>query len=78
MTAGPPVVLRTFPSRIDAELARSALEAAGIDSMVRSDDAGATQPGLWMTRGVAVLVREEDVDEASDLLGAANPRTEDS
>ena len=34
------VAVRTFPNRIEAELARSALEAAEIDSMVEADDAG--------------------------------------
>ena len=64
------VTVRTFPNRIEAELARSALEAAEIDSMVEADDAGGTQSGLWLARGVKVLVRAEDVSRAEDVLRA--------
>ena len=63
------VAVRTFPNRIEAELARSALEAAEIDSMVEADDAGGTQTGLWPARGVRLLVRVEDAGRAEDVLG---------
>ena len=46
--------LRLLRHRMD--IAQSALEAAGIESMVAADDAGETNPGLWESRGVAVLV----------------------
>ena len=39
------VVLRTFPTVIEADLAKSALESVGIDSMVRSDNKGGQTPG---------------------------------
>jgi hypothetical protein len=62
------VVVRTFNDRIEAELAQSALEAAGIESMVRGDDAGGLQPSLWTSEGVDVLVREEDAADAREIL----------
>jgi len=62
------VVVRTFNDRIEAELAQSALEAAGIESMVRGDDAGGVQPGLWTAEGVDVLVRGEDAANAREIL----------
>jgi hypothetical protein len=68
MTDSDLVVVRTFNDRIVAELAQSALEAAGIESMVRGDDAGGTQPGLWTAEGVAVLVRAEDETNAREIL----------
>jgi hypothetical protein len=61
------VVIRTFPNRIEADLAKSALDAAELESMVRADDAGGTQTGLWMA-GVDLLVREEDAREAEEIL----------
>jgi len=62
------VVVRTYPSHVDADLARTALEAAGIDSMVESDDQGGQSPGLAFTRGIAILVKSEDVDLADEIL----------
>lgn len=61
------VVLRTYVNNFDAELARGALEAAGVDSMIRADDCGGTQTQLWMG-GVELLVRAEDADRADEVL----------
>jgi len=61
------VTVGTFLSGPDAELARAALEAAGIDAMIRADDCEGVQPGLWMG-GVAILVRSEDADRAHEVL----------
>jgi hypothetical protein len=61
------VVIRTFLNHIDADLAKSALDAAGIESFVRSDDCGGTRPHLWMS-GVQLIVREEDAARATELL----------
>lgn len=68
MTDSELVVVRTFGDRIEADLAHSALEAAGIESMVSGDDAGGVQPGLWTGEGVALLVREEDASSAREIL----------
>ena len=62
------VVIRTFLNHFDADVAHSALEAAGIESMIRSDDCGGVRPHLWMG-GVALLVREEDAERANEVLG---------
>ena len=40
------VVVRTFNTEIGAELAKSALEAADIDSFIQTDDAGGTRPHI--------------------------------
>jgi hypothetical protein len=60
-------VVRTFINAVDAELARGALEAAGIASMIRADDCGGTRPHLWMG-GVELLVRRDDLERAEDVL----------
>jgi hypothetical protein len=62
------VVLRTYHTVIDAELAKTALDSVGIDSMVRSDNQGGQSPGLSFTRGVELLVRPDDVEAANDIL----------
>ena len=65
------VVLRTFGNHIEADLARSALEAAGIESMVRADDAGGTRPSLWVGSGVQLMVRAEDEQWAAEVLSGS-------
>jgi hypothetical protein len=63
------VVVATFSNRPEAELARSALEAAGIDALVQSDDGGGMRPSLaWAATGVQVIVREDDADIAREIL----------
>ena len=62
------VAVRTFPNRIEAELARSALEAAEIESLVAADDAGGAQSGLWVSCGVRLLVRADDRLRADEIL----------
>lgn len=65
------VPVGTFLTHIDADLARSALEAAGIESMIVSDDCGGVRPHLWMG-GVQVLVRDEDAQRAIEILNPGN------
>ncbi|HEX5068658.1 MAG TPA: DUF2007 domain-containing protein [Vicinamibacterales bacterium] len=59
-----------FLNRVDAELARGALEAADIPATVSADDAAGTRPHLWMS-GVRVLVRTEDLERAREVLREA-------
>jgi hypothetical protein len=61
------VVLRTFLTSIDAELAASALEAAGISAVIRADDCGGVRPHLWMG-GIRLLVRAHDATDAAAVL----------
>src|SRR5262249_30860697 len=61
------VVLRTFSTMIEADLAKSALESVVIESMVRSDNKGGET--LAFSWGVELLVRADDVTAANDMLG---------
>jgi hypothetical protein len=62
------VAVRTFLNHIDADLAKSALEAAGIASAISADDAGGTRPHLWVGAGVRLLVRQADLERAVEVL----------
>jgi hypothetical protein len=66
------VVVGTYYTEIDADLAKTVLQAEGIDSMIRADDCGGVSPGLWM-HGVALLVRSEDADRAVHFLREPGP-----
>jgi len=54
---------------MEADLAKGALESAGIDAMIQADSAGGMRPHLaWASGGFKVLVREEDAAAARELL----------
>jgi len=74
MTESDIVVFRTFLNHFDADIARMALEAAGVESFIRSDDCGGMRPHFWVA-GVELLVRADDVRRAEEVLGneATNP-----
>jgi hypothetical protein len=61
------IVVGTYPTRSDAELAQTALTAAGITSEVTSDDAGGAYP-FDLSGGARLLVDEADAEAASIIL----------
>jgi hypothetical protein len=61
------VVVRTFLNSIEAEMAQSVLQAAGIEALIHPDDCGGTQPALWMS-GVGLLVSSADAERALEIL----------
>jgi hypothetical protein len=71
------VIIRTYTNQFDAQIAKTALDAAGIASMIRSDDCGGTRPHLWMG-GVELVVRQENAGEAAAILDTpSTPATND-
>lgn len=67
----------TYGSEIEARMAEGLLRSAGIDCMVQKDDCGGMRPHISWSLGVKLLVREEDADDARELL-AAPPAEEES
>jgi len=63
------VVLRTFENVVAAELAKSALEAADVDSFIQADDAGGMRPHIAMNR-VRLVVGSEHAEEAAQILAS--------
>jgi len=61
------IAVRTYLNNIDAEMAVSVLEAAGIDAVLQRDDCGGVRPSLWLS-GIGVLVRREDLEAARRVL----------
>ena len=60
--------IKIFSSRIEAEIARSYLESAGIKSEIFSDDAGQNISMLQTLRGVKLLTSTENLKKARKLL----------
>ena len=65
MHSGDLVVVSTFRSTMEAQVAKGRLDGAGIESMVRADNAGGMYPAIGQ---VELLVRSEDVEKANDAL----------
>lgn len=64
------VKLASFPNRVEAGLAGGLLESNGILHMITGDEVGVFGPGhMWSA--VDLLVREEDLAEALELLADA-------
>jgi hypothetical protein len=63
------LVVHAFGTRPEADMAVSALDAAGIDAMIQADSGGGMRPHLaWAGVGFQVLVREEDLRDAREIL----------
>lgn len=59
------VCVGRYESREEAEVARIALAAAGIEATVSADDVGGT---IRLTNGVELLVMEEDAAQATEII----------
>jgi hypothetical protein len=62
------IVVATFSTSQEADLAKSALDAAGIDAMIRADTGGGMRPSLAWAGGVQVIVRAADASAAGEIL----------
>ena len=63
------VCIKTYQSRIEAELVKGFLESNGIKAMVSADDVGGMNPALlWATGGVRLLVKKKDIQKAIKVL----------
>ena len=63
------VIAHTFATELEAEMARGALEAAGIAAIIQADTAGGMRTHIaWSGSGFRILVREEDASAAHDVL----------
>jgi hypothetical protein len=71
------VVVGTYATRSDAELAQAALSAAGVQSRLLADDAGGAYP-FDFAGGPRLLVDEADVELATAILAPDRADTETS
>jgi hypothetical protein len=71
--------VKTYWNRHEAELEKSYLSANGINAVICGDDCGGTRPALSFARGVHLLVKNDDVEKAKNILNDdddANPNEE--
>ena len=72
MTSSELITVSTFRSTADAQVAKGILDEAGIESMIRSDNAGGMYPAI---AGADLLVRAEDAEKATDALQRRHRRS---
>jgi hypothetical protein len=65
------LAVATFRSAADAQIAKGVLDDSGIESMIRTDDAGGMYPGM---SGAELLVRAEDLSKAQAALNRRHRR----
>jgi hypothetical protein len=62
------VTVRIFASEFEADIAKAALEAFGIDCMLSRDDCGGQRPHLLLGAGIRLLTRSDDAERAEEVL----------
>jgi hypothetical protein len=62
------VHIETYSDRHEADLVKGLLSANGIDAFVQGDEFGGYEPVLSFLKGVRLLVKEEDLEDAKKLL----------
>jgi cadmium resistance protein CadD (predicted permease) len=68
------VEVRSFSNNIEAEIAKSALEGAGIKSQIQIDDIVGGLFGLYPGMlAIRLLVHKERVNDAKKILQALKP-----
>ena len=63
-----PKVAAEFDNRMQAEIAINLLNGHGVYSQLWADDLGGIGPGQSFIHGVKVLVEEEDLTRAKQIL----------
>lgn len=67
------MVLTTFSSRMEADIAVAKLAASGIEAWIQTDSANGFEPQWDFIRGVRVLTRPADIEDAAEVLGVEPP-----
>lgn len=63
------ITIKTYNSRIEAEVDKGLLEGCAIKSIISADDCGGADPNLaFATGGVKLMINEKDIDRAKEIL----------
>jgi len=71
------VIAHECSNRTEADIVQQLLEANGIYAIVSADDSGGTQPYLNFMLGAKVMVEQEHLDEALQIIRETIAQTED-
>lgn len=62
------VVIATYSNQLEAEVAQATLAEAEIESFLKFDDTAGMLPSLQFTKGVKLVVNQQDEQEARAAL----------
>jgi hypothetical protein len=63
------VIVQSFGTRAEAEVAKTVLQSAGIEAMIQADTVGGMREHIaWSADGFHLLVREPDANDARAVL----------
>ena len=63
-------IIKTYPTRIEAEIEKGVLTANGIKTVILADDEGGMAPYLLNATGfVKLIISKTDLSKAQKLLG---------
>lgn len=65
------IEIKSYLNYAEANLAKGMLEANGIDAELFDENIVQTVPLFAAQRGIRLMVREEDVEDAKELLSAS-------
>ncbi|HLP16031.1 MAG TPA: glucose-6-phosphate isomerase [Bacteroidota bacterium] len=71
------VVVASFGSELETEIAKGHLQSEGIPSIIKFDDAGGMLPSLQGNSGVNLLVTREHEEVARQLLAGLTPKMDE-
>ncbi len=64
--------IKTYLNRHEAEMDREFLETSGINAVILASDLGSILPALLWGAAVRLMVAEDKVEEALELLAPSN------
>jgi len=72
------VLAGSYSNQVEADVARTALEGAGIETFTSGDDLGGEAPYIAFNRGIEIYVRRDDAEAAEAVLNTDASKLADS
>lgn len=63
-------ILKSFPTRTEAQIAQEFLRAHDIETILKADDAGGLEPNMNWSGQVLLLIDSSFANKANELLAA--------
>lgn len=61
-------IVKTYTNETEAQLVLNQLKTIGVEGLIEADNCGGMRPHLDLTRGVNILVADQDLEQARAFL----------